>query len=116
MEFLLDLFRDVTRDDLGLQVVDISRFDHDTDLTTRLHRERLHDTGMTRADLLETLQPLHVRFEGFPASTGPSAADVVGDLREHRVDRVLLDLAMVGFDAVDDLGALAQSTGDSPRR
>src|SRR3954462_20882 len=112
LELLLDLLRDVPGEHLRGEVVDVVGLDHHAHVATRLHRVDLLDPGVVRADLLEPLEPLHVRLEALPPSAGSAARDVVGDLRDHRLDGALLDLAVVRLDAVDDLGRLLHPPSD----
>src|ERR671918_1143026 len=94
LELLLDLLRDVTRDRLRLEVVDVLRRHQHADLAAGLHREDLLDALVRRADLLQPLQALDVGLERLTTGAGAAAADRVGDLRQHRVDRPLLDLSV----------------------
>src|SRR5581483_11013642 len=112
LQLLLHLLRDVPGHDLGLEVVDLPRLDHDADLAPGLHRVRLFHAGVARADLLQALESLDVGFQALPAGAGAATGDSVGDLREHGLDRPLLVLPVVRLDAVDDLRGLLQSPGD----
>ena len=58
-------------------------------------------------DLLEALESLDVVLERLPRAPGPAAADRVGRLGEHRLERARLDLVVVGLDGVDDVVVLA---------
>src|SRR6476646_1607160 len=91
---ILQLRLDSASDLLGQRrhsnVVDIIRRDEDANLSARLNREHLLDAAVARRDPLETLEPLHVRLEGFTTRTGSRARDGVGRLDEHR------DLALMG--------------------
>src|SRR4249920_539882 len=112
LQLLLDLFGDVPRHHLGGEVVDVLGLDHHADLATGLHRVDLLDARVARADLLEALEALDVGLQALAAGPRAAARDSVGDLRDHRVDRPLLDLAVVGLDAVDDLGRFLHPPGD----
>src|SRR2546426_3442715 len=112
LELLLHLFRDVPRDHLCGEVVDRLGLDQDADLTSRLHRVDLLDPGERVADLFEPLQTLDVGLERLATSARPAATYAVGDLRQHRVDRPLLHLAVMRLDAMDDLGILLHAAGD----
>src|SRR3954451_7220803 len=100
LELLLHLLGDVPRQHLRLQIVDALGLDHHADLPAGLHREGLLDARMGVTDLLEPLQALHVGLEALAAGAGTAAGDRVGRLREHRVDRALLHLAVMGLDDV----------------
>ena len=105
LELLLDPLGHVAGQDLGGDVVDVLRLDHDPDLAAGLHGEDLVDARVAAGDLLEALQALDVGLERLPAGPGPAARDGVGGLGEDGLDGPLLDLAVVGFDGVDDLAS-----------
>src|SRR5213593_2906039 len=109
LQLLLHLLRDIACHHLRLEVVDLLRRDHHPNLAPGLHRERLLDAGVSVADLLEPFEALHVGLERFSPRARPAPRDRIGDLGEHRVYRVLLDLPVMGFDAVNDLGILLQA-------
>src|SRR5919198_5256659 len=112
LELLLDLLGDVARHDLRGQVVHVLRLDHHPDLAAGLHRVDLLHARVARADLLQALEPLDVGLQALAPRPRPAARDPVGDLRDHRLDRSLLDLAVVRLDAVDDLWGLLHPPGD----
>src|SRR5215217_4901763 len=111
LELLLDPLGHVAGQDLGGDVVDVLRLDHDPDLAPGLHGEHLVDTGVAAGDLLEALQALDVGLQGLAPRPGAAAGDGVGGLGEHGLDGALLDLAVVGLDGVDDLGPLLEPAG-----
>ena len=67
---------------------------------------------MARGDLLEILKSGDVLLERTPAGARPSAGDRIGHLDDHRLDRLRLDLAVVGLDRVRDRLRLAMAPGD----
>src|SRR4249920_2333920 len=72
LQFLLDLLRDVARDDLRLEIIDGPRLHEDAHLAPGLHRVDLLDAAERVADLLEALEPLHVGLERFASCAGPA--------------------------------------------
>ena len=92
-------------------VVDVVRPHHDPDLAAGLHREDLLHAGLAGGDLLDPLQPLHVRLEALPAGTRPAAGAGVRGLGQHRLDRLRRDLVVVRLDRVHDVLALAVLAG-----
>ena len=67
LQLLLHLLRDVARDHLRGEVVDVLRLDQDPDLAARLHRVDLLDAREGVADLLQAFQPLDVGLERLAA-------------------------------------------------
>src|SRR3954451_6688705 len=87
LELLLDLACDVARErDRGV-VVDVVRGDDHADLAARLHRVDLVDAGVAGGDVLEVTQALDVLLERLAASAGAGAAERVGGLDDHGLDR-----------------------------
>src|SRR6266516_1403274 len=112
LQLFLDLLRDIARDHRRRQVVNRLGLHEDPDLASRLHRVHLLDPRERVADLFESLESLDVGLERLATRARAPAADAVGDLREQRVDRPLLHLAVVRFDAMYDLRILLHPTGD----
>ena len=90
----------------------VGRLDHDPDLPAGLHGEDLLDALLGQRDLLQPLQPLDVGLERLPARAGTAAADRVGGLGQHRLDRAHLDLVVVRLDRVHHVLGLAVPAGD----
>ena len=90
----------------------VVRLDHDPDLAAGLHGEDLLHALLGERDLLQPLQPLDVGLERLPAGAGPAAADRVGGLGQHRLDRAHLDLVVVRLDGVHHVLGLAVPAGD----
>ena len=86
--------------------------DEDPDLATGLDGERPLDAGEALGDRLEVLEPLDVGVHRLAAGTRPRGADRVGDLDDRRLDAGVLDLLVMGGDAVDDLHRQVVPLGD----
>ena len=82
-------------------VDDLGRDDH-ADLAPRLQRVDLVDAGVARRELLELAQALDVVLERLAARTGARARQRVRGLHDHRLDRLRLDLVVVGLHRVRD--------------
>ncbi len=95
-----------------MEVVHLVRLDHDPDFPAGLHGEDLLDALVRGGDLLQPLQPLDVRLERLAARPGPAAADRVGRLGEHGLNRADLHLVVVRLDGVHDVLRLAVPAGD----
>src|SRR5579875_1238928 len=100
LELLLDRARDLVGEQRRSVVVDAARGDHHADLSPRLHRVDLLDPVVPAGDLLEVAQALDVLLEGLAARAGPGARERVGGLHDHRLDRLRLDLVVVGLHRV----------------
>src|SRR5215831_4175098 len=107
LELILDLARDLVREQDGTVVVDLLRLDDHADLAARLERVDLLHPVVPRGDLLERLEPLDVLLEALAARAGPRRRDGVRRDHEDRFDRLRLDLVVVGLDRVHDRGRLA---------
>src|SRR3954447_1158958 len=107
IELLLDLAGDLVREQRGGVVVELARRDHDADLAPGLHRVDLVHAGVAGGDLLELPQPRDVVLERLPAGARASARERVGRLHDHRLDRLGLDLVVVGLHRVRDRLGLA---------
>src|SRR5512132_4312473 len=59
-QLVLDLLGDLAGDDLGGEVVDLGRLDHDPHLAAGLHSEYLLHAGLGRRDLFDAGEPLDV--------------------------------------------------------
>src|SRR5436190_14455158 len=95
LELLLDLARDLVREQRRGVVVELARRHHDADLASGLHRVHLVHAGVAGGDLLEVAQPRDVLLERLPTGAGPRARKRVGRLDDHRFDRLRLDLVVV---------------------
>ena len=107
LELVLDLARDLVREQRGAVVVDLGRLDDHADLATRLQRVRLRHAGLRRGDLLERREPLDVVLEALAAGARTRGRDRVRGDQQHRLDRLRLDLVVVRLDRVDDPVRLA---------
>ena len=79
-----------------------ARLDHDADLAAGLHRVDLVDAVVAGGDLLEVAQALDVLLERLAAGAGAGAGQRVGGLDDHGLDRLRLDLVVVGLHRVGD--------------
>src|SRR6188472_3559142 len=102
LELVLDLARDLVREQGGAIVVDLGRLYDHADLTTRLQRVRLRHARLRRRDLLECGEPLDVVLETLTPGTGTRRRDRVRRDQEHRLDRLRLNLVVVRLDRVHD--------------
>ena len=73
LEVLLDLARDLVREEHGRVVVDLAGLDHHADLAAGLEREDPLDTLLGGRDLLQGLEALDVVLEALAARTGREA-------------------------------------------
>ena len=98
------------------QVIDLVGLDHDPDLATCLDGIGLGDTPKRIGDILKTLDAFQIVVQAFTAGAGPRTRDGVGGLDQDRLQALRFALAMMGLDAVDDIGgtaiALCQVTAD----
>src|SRR3954464_11665055 len=102
LELLLDLARDLVREQDGAVVVEGAGHHHHADLAAGLHRVDLVDAVVARRDLLEIAQALDVLLERLAASARPRAAERIGRLHDHGLDGLRLDLVVVGLHRVSD--------------
>ena len=72
----------------------------------------LLDPDEALGDRLQVLEPLDVGVHGLAAGTRPRRADRVGDLDDRGLQAGVLDLLVVGGDAVDDLERQVVALGD----
>src|SRR3954447_4307124 len=107
LELLLDLARDLVAEQHRAVVVERAGHDHDADLAARLHRVDLVHAVVAGGDVLELAQALDVLLERLAARAPPGARERGGGLDEHRLDRLRLDLVVVGLHRVRDSLALA---------
>src|SRR5215211_8346223 len=110
LELLLDLARDLVRQQHRAVVVERARDDHDPDLAARLHRVDLVDALVAGGDALEVAQALDVLLERLAARARPGARERVGGLHENGLDRLRLDLVVVGLHRMRDGLGLAVAT------
>src|SRR4051812_4310046 len=75
LELLLDLARDLVREQDGAVVVERAGLDHHADLAAGLHRVDLVDAVVAGGDLLEVAQALDVLLERFAAGAGTGAGE-----------------------------------------
>src|SRR3954467_4675807 len=106
-ELLLDLARDLVREQDGAVVVEGAGLHHHADLAARLHGVDLVDAVVARGDVLEVAQALDVLLERLAASAGARARERVGGLDDHGLDGLGLDLVVVGLHRVGDRLRLA---------
>ena len=104
---LLDLARDLVREEHGIVVADLLRLDDHPDLAARLEGVDAVDPLPLARQLLERLEALDVGLEALAARSGPRGRDRVGRDHEHRLDRLRLHLVMVRLDRVHDPVGLA---------
>jgi hypothetical protein len=102
LELLLDLAGDLVREQRQRVVVDRAGRDHDPDLAAGLHRVDLVDALVALGDLLELAQALDVRLERLAAGARAARRERVGGLDDDRLDRLRLDLVVVGLHRVGD--------------
>ena len=72
----------------------------------------LLDPAEALGDRLQVLEPLDVGVHRLAAGTRPRRADRVGDLDDRGLQAGVLDLLVVGGDAVDDLERQVVALGD----
>ena len=97
----------VARQDRRAVVVDLLGLDDHADLAAGVHRVDLLDAGMAAGDALEVVQARDVVLERLAARAGAGAGQRVDDLDDHGLDRLGLDLVVVGLHRVRDrLGLL----------
>src|SRR3954468_8689045 len=101
-ELLLDLARDLVREQDGAVVVEGAGLHHDADLAARLHGVDLVDAVVAGGDVLEVAQALDVLLERLAAGAGARAGERVGGLDDHGLDGLRLDLVVVGLHGVRD--------------
>src|SRR4029077_20030749 len=99
---VLDLLRDVAREARGLKIVELFRLHHDTNLATRLYRERLLNAGEAVRHALELLQARDVVRDDLAPRPGTRGADGVGGRDERANHRHRFHVAVMAADAVDD--------------
>src|SRR3954452_7572333 len=112
LELLLDLAGDLVAEQHGAVVVERAGHDHHADLAAGLHRVDLVDAVVAGGDLLEVAQALDVLLERLTAGARARAGERVGGLDDHGLDRLWLDLVVVGLHRVRDGLGLAVATGE----
>src|SRR5919202_209189 len=71
LQLPLDAPRDLLAERGHAEVIDVVRIHDHSDLPAGLYRVHLFHPRVTRGDALETLQTLHVGFEGLAPRPGP---------------------------------------------
>ena len=103
LELLLDLAGDLVREQRSpRRRRSRPGCDDHADLAAGLHRVDLVDAVVARGDLLEVAQALDVLLERLAARAGAGAGQGVGGLDDHGLDRLRLDLVVVGLHRVGD--------------
>src|SRR4051794_15052636 len=101
-ELLLDLARDLVAEQHRAVVVERAGDDHHADLAAGLHRVDLVDAVVARGDLLEVSQALDVLLQRLTARARAGTRERVGRLDDHGLDRLRLDLVVMGLHRVSD--------------
>src|SRR4051794_36436284 len=83
LELLLDLARDLVREQDGAVVVERARVEHDADLAAGLHGVDLVHALVAGGDVLEVAQPLDVLLERLAARARAGAPQGVGGPGAH---------------------------------
>src|SRR5256886_9876172 len=107
LQLALDPAGDLIRQLAGLAVVDRGRGHDHADLPTGLNGIHLLHAGELARELLQLGEALHVGFERLAARAGPRPRDGVRRLHDHAHGRLVLDVVVVGRDAIDDDRVLA---------
>src|SRR5690606_20656197 len=81
-------------------------------LPAGLQSEHPIDAVEFEGEILEALEPPHIRLERLTTGTGAGGRDGVGCLHDHGQDRAWLDLVVMGLDAVDYGRVLSETPGD----
>ena len=102
-ELLLDLLCDVAGQQSHLILADLLGLDHDADLAACLNCVASGDTGEALGNLFELFKTLDVVFDVLAACTGAGSGDRVGGLHDAGNDCSRLNVAVVGFDSMDDV-------------
>src|SRR3954462_11694470 len=92
LELVLDLSRDLVREQRRGVVVERTGLDHHPNLAPRLHRVDLLDAVVALGDRLEVAQALDVVLQRLAARAGPGAGQRVRSLHDHGLDGLRLDL------------------------
>src|SRR4029450_5103937 len=71
LELVLDLARDLVREQDRRVVIHLRRLDHDADLASGLESVHAFHSLLRRGDLLERLEALDVALQTLPAGTRP---------------------------------------------
>src|SRR3954454_2688706 len=111
LELLLYLAGDLARQDHHPVIVDGVGRDHHTDLAAGLHRVDLVDPGVAFGDVLELAQALDVGLQRLTSGPRARPGQRVGGLDDHGLDRLRLDLVVVGLHRVGDRLRLAVAAG-----
>src|SRR5437773_11177943 len=106
LQLALDPAGDLIRQLTGLAVVDGGRGHDHAYLPTGLNGVHLLHAGELARELLQLGEALHIGFERLAARAGPRPRDGVGRLHDHAHRRLVLDVVVVGRDAIDDDGVL----------
>src|SRR5215218_7144198 len=88
LELLLDLARDLVREQDGAVVVERAGLHHHADLAAGLHGVDLVDAVVARGDVLEVAEALDVLLERLAARTRPADGQRVGGKDDDRLDRL----------------------------
>src|SRR3954454_11977749 len=87
VELLLDVARDLVRQERGSVVVDLLRLDDHADLPAGVDGVDLVHADVAPGDLLELREPIDVGLERLAARARPGTRERVDDLHDHRLDR-----------------------------
>jgi hypothetical protein len=83
LEILLQFPSDAARQIASGKIVDLTRINHDPDLSTCLHGEHLLDPDEVAGECFEALEPANVRLEGLAASTRAGGGHGIGRLDKN---------------------------------
>src|SRR5829696_3375481 len=106
-ELILDLARDLVRQQNGTVVVHLGRLDHYANLAARLKRIGLLHAGLLHRDVLESREALDVALEALAARARTRGRDRVGGDQENGLDGLRLHLVVMRLDGVEDTLRLA---------
>ena len=109
---VLDTLRDLSCKNYHLIIVYLFGLDHNSYLTTCLDSKRLFNAVVRAAYLFKLLQTLDIVLIVLTSCGGTCGAYCVGSLYKSGDNRVYLNVTVVSFNSVDNLGALLVLTAD----
>lgn len=105
-EFAFNFLRDIFSKKHRLIIVDLIGFDHNSDFSARLNRERFFNAFKLRRDSFELFEPLDIIRACFAPCARSCAGDCVCRLNKYRLYALRFYVAVMRLNTVDDVFVL----------
>lgn len=102
--FILNAFNDIASNDNDLIVADDIGLNENSDFAAGLDSEAVVDSLEGVGDAFKFFKTFNIIFEVFTSCTGSCGGNGIGSLNKTSDNALGLDIAVMGFDSVDNLG------------